>query len=160
MILSFLPQGLLFDRFFRSFTFEENLREPTVRATNACVGHQMYLGLRHFRAWQNWQSQNIEPHVFPDTELRGMHVPTLLLIGQQEGLYDPVAAVARARKLVPNLVGELIPQAKHAMFIEQRGIVDTRISEFLTGIPKDLPVNHSVGDGVASGRPATDPVSV
>jgi pimeloyl-ACP methyl ester carboxylesterase len=133
MILPFLPQRLLFDRFVRSLICKENLRDPLVHAINECVSHQWYLGFRHFRVWQNWQSQNIKPHVFPDEELYGMHVPTLLLIGQQEVLYDPVGALERARKLVSNLDGELIPRANHSMTVEQHKIVDKRILEFLKG---------------------------
>jgi pimeloyl-ACP methyl ester carboxylesterase len=152
MVFSFLPQGLLFDRFFPAFTVEENLRDPIVRAMNERVSHQMYLGVKHFSVWKNWRSQNIEPHVFPDEELRGMHVPTLLLIGQQESLYDPVAALERARKLIPNLESALIPQAKHAMTQEQHGLVDKRILAFLQAA---LPADQG-----SLTRRATTPVAV
>jgi pimeloyl-ACP methyl ester carboxylesterase len=60
-----------------------------------------------------------------------MRVPALLLIGQQEVLYDPVAALERARRLLPNLKGELIPRASHAMTIERHEVVDERILAFL-----------------------------
>jgi pimeloyl-ACP methyl ester carboxylesterase len=69
--------------------------------------------------------------VFPDQELRGIHVPTLLLIGQQEMLYDRVAALRRARSLIPNVEAELIPRANHAMTIEQHAVVDERVLGFL-----------------------------
>jgi pimeloyl-ACP methyl ester carboxylesterase len=124
MVLPFLHRRALFEMSLRTFTLKENLRDPIVRAMMERVGQQMYLGLKHFSVWKNWQSQNIEPHVFPDEELRGMHVPTLLLIGQQESLYDPVAALERARKLIPNLESASIPQAKHAMTVEQHEIMD------------------------------------
>jgi pimeloyl-ACP methyl ester carboxylesterase len=131
LILPFLPQRLLFDRFMRAMFVEENLRDPLFSAINERAGHQVYLGFRHFRIWKHWSAQQINPHVFPDEELRGMHVPTLLLIGQQEVLYDPLAALERARRLVPNLQSELIPQASHAMTMEQHEIVDQRILAFL-----------------------------
>ena len=35
---------------------------------------------------------------FSDEELRGMQVPTLLLVGEQEVLCDPKAALERARR--------------------------------------------------------------
>jgi pimeloyl-ACP methyl ester carboxylesterase len=159
VIFPFLPQRLLFDWFVRAMIVEGNLHDPVFFAVNERVGHQMYLGLKHFRVWQNWRSQRIEPHVFPDEELRGMHVPTLLLIGQQEILYDPVAALERARMLVPNLEAELIPQANHSMTIEQHEVVDKRIVEFLKASPKDLPISRSAADSLASGRPAADTVS-
>ncbi len=95
MILPFLPQRLLFDRFMRSTTFQENLRDPVVHTIDECLRYQMYLGFRHFRLWKHWAEQSIKPHVFPNEELRGMHVPTLLLIGEQEVLYAPVGALER-----------------------------------------------------------------
>jgi pimeloyl-ACP methyl ester carboxylesterase len=133
MILPFLPQRLLFDRFMRSTTFQENLRDPVVHTIDECLRHQTYLGFRHFRLWKHWAEQSIKPHVFPDEELRGMHVPTLLLIGEQEVLYDPVAALERARKLVPNLEGELVPRASHDMTMGQHERVNKRVLEFLKG---------------------------
>jgi pimeloyl-ACP methyl ester carboxylesterase len=151
-VFSFLPQGLLFDRFFHAFALEENLRDPIVRTVMDRVGQQTYLGLKHFSVWKNWQSQNIEPHVFPDEELRGMHVPTLLLIGQQESLYDPVAALERARKLIPDLESGLIPQATHGMTQEQHELVDKRILAFLQAA-------HTADQGSLTGR-ATSPVAV
>ena len=60
-----------------------------------------------------------------------MQVPTLLLIGQQEALYDSAAALERARRLIPNIEGELIAQANHEMTISKHEIVDPRVLEFL-----------------------------
>jgi pimeloyl-ACP methyl ester carboxylesterase len=131
LILPFLPQRLLFDRFLRTTVLEENLRDPQTQITNERVGRQTYVGFRHFRVWKYWLAQMIAPHVFPDDELRGMRVPTLLLIGQQETLYDSAVALERARRLLPDLDGELIPRANHAMTVEQHKIVDRRILEFL-----------------------------
>lgn len=70
--------------------------------------------------------------VFSDEELRGMRVPTLLLIGREEALYDPKAALERARRLIPNLKGEMVPWANHDMTISQHEIVDRRVVDFLT----------------------------
>jgi pimeloyl-ACP methyl ester carboxylesterase len=131
MILPFLPRRVLFERSWRSFTLEENLSDPVVHALNERVGQQMYLAFRYFRVWRNWGSQNLKPQVFPDEELSGISVPTLLLIGQQEVLYDPLAALERAKKLIPNLDSELIPRASHALPQGQHRIVNARILEFL-----------------------------
>jgi pimeloyl-ACP methyl ester carboxylesterase len=60
-----------------------------------------------------------------------MQVPTLLLIGQQEALYDSKAALERARRLIPNFEGELLPQANHEMTISKHEYVDQRLLEFL-----------------------------
>jgi len=60
-----------------------------------------------------------------------MQVPMLLLIGDEESLYDPVQALQRAKGLVPNLEAELIPRANHSMTMEQHDVVDRRILAFL-----------------------------
>jgi pimeloyl-ACP methyl ester carboxylesterase len=131
MLLPFLPQHLLFDRFARRMFVPANLRDPIFRAINERLGHQCYLGFRHFRLWKYWGSQSIAPHVFSDEELRGLQKPTLLLMGQQEALYDSAAALERARRLIPQLESDLIPQANHAMTIEQHAVVDQRVLAFL-----------------------------
>jgi pimeloyl-ACP methyl ester carboxylesterase len=58
-------------------------------------------------------------------------VPTLLLIGEHEVVCDPAAALARARRLFPDVQGELVPKCSHDMCFSQRGIVDARVLEFL-----------------------------
>jgi len=57
---------------------------------------------------------------FSDDELR---VPRLLLIGEQEVLYDPVGALSRAGRLIPGLIGELIPGASHDLAFRRPAIV-------------------------------------
>jgi pimeloyl-ACP methyl ester carboxylesterase len=91
----------------------------------------VYLGYKHFRVWKYWQSQNIQPRVLPDEELRSLQVAVLLLVGQQETLYDPVAAVERAKTLIPHLESEFISSANHAMTIERHAVVNKRILTFL-----------------------------
>jgi pimeloyl-ACP methyl ester carboxylesterase len=86
----------------------------------------MYLGSRYFR-----MQGGVLPSVFSDEELRSLQVPTLLLIGQQEVLYDPEAALERARRLIPNFEGELLPRANHEMTVSKHEIVDRRVLEFL-----------------------------
>jgi pimeloyl-ACP methyl ester carboxylesterase len=60
-----------------------------------------------------------------------MHVPTLLLIGEGEAIYDPAAALDRARRVVPDLRGELVPRANHDLCLNQYRIVDARVLDFL-----------------------------
>jgi pimeloyl-ACP methyl ester carboxylesterase len=68
-----------------------------------------------------------------DEELRGVKNSTLLLIGQQESLYDPVAAIERAKRLIPNIQAELIPHAGHELPGGQPETVNRKILEFLKG---------------------------
>lgn len=127
MLTKFIPRRFVLDSFLRWFTYEENLRDTSTRAVMDCLAEQMYLGGKYFHL-----QTGVGPWiVFSDEELRGMRVPTLLLIGQQEVLYDPEAALERARRLIPNFEGELVPRASHDMTISQHEIVNRRVLEFL-----------------------------
>jgi pimeloyl-ACP methyl ester carboxylesterase len=130
MLNTLFRRRFAMDSFVRWTAYEENLRDPSTRLIMYCIADQMYLGTRYFR-----MQAGVPPGVYSDEELRGIQVPTLLLIGQQEVLYDPEGALERARKLIPNFEGELVPQASHEMTISQHEIVDRRILKFLRESP-------------------------
>jgi pimeloyl-ACP methyl ester carboxylesterase len=131
MPMSFFPKRFLVESFMHWCMFKENLQRPDIRLLDTCMVDQMWLGLKHFRMQP--ETLKVAPVPFTDDELRAMQVPTLLLIGQQEVLFDPVAALERARKLIPNLEGELVPRANHLMTAEQHERVNQRVLEFLKG---------------------------
>jgi pimeloyl-ACP methyl ester carboxylesterase len=58
-------------------------------------------------------------------------VPTLLLMGDHEVIYDPARALGRARRLVSDFEGELVPGCSHDMCFSQHRIVDGRVLDFL-----------------------------
>ena len=89
----------------------------------------MYLGLKYFRV--PTETLRALPAAFSDDELRAMRVPVLLLFGDHERIYDPAAALARARRLLPDFQGELVPQSSHDMCFSQRRLVDRRVLDFL-----------------------------
>jgi pimeloyl-ACP methyl ester carboxylesterase len=126
MLNTLFPRRFMMESFLRWMTYEENLRDPSTRLIMNCLTDQMYLGSRYFR-----MQAGVLPSVFSDEELRSLQVPTLLLIGQQEVLYDPEAALERARRLIPNFEGELLPRANHEMTVSKHKIVDRRVLEFL-----------------------------
>ena len=106
------------------------------RALSKLMARQMYLGL-HVR---NELVRLGAPAIpFSDNELRSLRVPTLLLIGEEEVLYDPVAALSRARRLIPGLVGDLIPGASHDLAFRQPKIVDERLLAFLATVEERRP---------------------
>jgi pimeloyl-ACP methyl ester carboxylesterase len=90
-----------------------------------------YLGLKHFRF--SPESSRTLPGALSDDALRGLQVPVLLLIGEQEVIYDPAKAMTRARKLIPDFRGELVPACNHDMYVSQRQIVDPQVLDFLNG---------------------------
>jgi pimeloyl-ACP methyl ester carboxylesterase len=126
MLTNLIPRRFMMESFVRWMTYEENLRDPSTRLIMNCLTDQMYLGSRYFR-----MQAGVLPSVFSDEELRSLQVPTLLLIAQQEVLYDPEAALERARRLIPNFEGELLPRANHEMTVSKHEIVDRRVLEFL-----------------------------
>jgi pimeloyl-ACP methyl ester carboxylesterase len=90
------------------------------------VRRQFTLGTRYFRT-----GTVVPPLPYKDEELRGVKPPTLLLIGQHEALYDPVAAAERAKRLIRDIRAELIPQAGHELPTSQPETVNRRVLEFL-----------------------------
>jgi pimeloyl-ACP methyl ester carboxylesterase len=72
------------------------------------------------------------PSKFSDEQLSNTKAPTLLLIGQNEVIYDSIdATVERAKKLISNIQTEIISDAGHLPNIDQPEIVNARILKFL-----------------------------
>jgi len=71
------------------------------------------------------------PTVFTDTELKRVNLPALLLVGTREKIYNPNKAIERARRLMPKLKTEIIPEAGHLMIMDQPGIINHLILKFL-----------------------------
>jgi pimeloyl-ACP methyl ester carboxylesterase len=126
MPMMFLPRRFVVNSFMSWLTYQENLHAAHTHAIYDCLVDQMYLGARYFH-----MQAGVMPGVFSDDELRALQAPTLLLIGRQEVIYDPAAALERARRLVPHFEGELVPRASHDMSFSQAQLVDARILEFL-----------------------------
>jgi pimeloyl-ACP methyl ester carboxylesterase len=55
----------------------------------------------------------------------------LLLIGENDVMYDAAEALARARRLIPDFTGELIPNCGHEMCGSQSRVVDACVLDFL-----------------------------
>jgi pimeloyl-ACP methyl ester carboxylesterase len=73
------------------------------------------------------------PRVFSDQELRRIHAPVLLLIGDHEVIYNPARVMRRATRLVSGLRAELVPEANHSAQYTAPDFVNARILEFLAG---------------------------
>jgi pimeloyl-ACP methyl ester carboxylesterase len=96
----------------------------------------MYLGLKHFRFQP--ETLRVAPTVFSDEELRAMHIPTLLLMGDREVIYDSAEALRLARSLIADFEGELVPRSSHDMCFSQHRIVDARVMQFLGGTSRSV----------------------
>ncbi len=89
----------------------------------------IYLGLKYFRMPP--ETSRIMPTPLSDDALASLPMPVLLLIGEDEVLYDASAALARARRLIPSVDGALVPGCRHDMVFRRADIVDARVVEFL-----------------------------
>jgi pimeloyl-ACP methyl ester carboxylesterase len=71
------------------------------------------------------------PPVCRDEELRELKMPTLLLFGDHEVIYNAKAALKRATKLIPHVETAVIPGAGHGLNFDRPELVNQRILEFL-----------------------------
>lgn len=71
------------------------------------------------------------PGLFSDNDLKRIQTPTLVLIGEQEVLYDPGAAIARALRLIPGVEARLVTGCAHLLIMERPGEIDRAILDFL-----------------------------
>jgi len=90
----------------------------------------IHLGLKHFR--MPVETARIMPVVFSDRELRSIQMPVLLLYGDHEVICDPAKALDRARRLIPDCKGHLVPGPRHEMCVSHWRIVDGRVLDFLS----------------------------
>jgi pimeloyl-ACP methyl ester carboxylesterase len=136
IVKQFMLRGMLMGILQIRFTADSFMGWMGIRDTpgdlvSRCLLDLFYLGMKHFRMPP--ETAFIMPTVFSDEELRGLKVPVLLLIGDSEVIYNPAKALGRAKRLIPNLEGELVPNSNHNMCGAHYQIVDERVLDFLNG---------------------------
>ncbi len=72
------------------------------------------------------------PTVYTDEELKQIDHPALLLIGSEEKIYNPQKAINRARRWMPDLSAEIVPDAGHLLIMDRPDIINARILKFLS----------------------------
>lgn len=95
---------------------------------NESFARQFTSGVKHFRYPDPQKS--IFTNVFSDAELKSITVPTLFIVGENEVIYNPVAAIERVNQLIPNAETILVPHASHLVSMEQPELVNNRILKF------------------------------
>jgi pimeloyl-ACP methyl ester carboxylesterase len=104
---------------------------------------QLYQGVKNIR----FPPQIVRPFVFSDDELRTVIMPTLVVIGDKEVIYDPQAALERATRLIPCCETEIIPNAGHDLMRDQPALVNRSILQFLNGQVRHVRANPSLQIG-------------
>lgn len=88
---------------------------------------QFYHGIVGFA----WKYKILIPTVYTDEELMGIRVPTLLMVGTKEVIYNHKRAVTRATRLIPHIQTRLIPGVGHGTNLENADFVNREIIRFL-----------------------------
>ncbi len=125
MLSGVIPTRRMMDSFMRWAGLEDT---PGDEVTGRLLD-LMWVGGRSYRMPP--ETRSLMPTQFSDEELRGLEMPVLLLIGDREVIYDPVKALARARRLVPHLESDLIPDCSHDMAVSHPPLISTRVLAFL-----------------------------
>lgn len=73
----------------------------------------------------------LAPTVFSDAELQNLTVETLLLVGEDETIYNPRKMLEKAKRLIPNVTTQQVPNAGHGLTIEQPEIINEAVKAFL-----------------------------
>ena len=113
MVRQFMLRGMSMAFFPARFTVRSFMRWLGFTIGPGSDFELMYLGMKHFRFAP--ATLRVLPTAFSHGELSTVTVPTLLLFGTNEVIYDPVKALERARRLIPDLESELVPDASHDM---------------------------------------------
>jgi len=94
-------------------------------------GHDEHSEILYQRFKNGQLLLKVAPRTFSDDEIQRLTMPTLLLVGDRELLYNPKAAVERAKRLLPNGDADLIADCNHAVVSDQTERVSARILKFL-----------------------------
>lgn len=130
-LLRAVPAGLFSTfrathRFFKWASVYRTIDRPAYHQQFNTMINQATVGEQHCQ-----QFIRVVPSKLSDIQLRHITAPTLLLIGKQEVIYDPVKAIERARWLIPNLRAELLPNASHDLVFAQPQLINRHITAFL-----------------------------
>jgi pimeloyl-ACP methyl ester carboxylesterase len=89
-------------------------------------GNCLYMGFKCFQ-----QRFFVYLSVLSDREWRELKPPTLFLVGEHEKLYDAGQALARLRRVAPQVRTGLIPEAGHDLTMVQAELINNKVLDFL-----------------------------
>ncbi|AIQ13400.1 alpha/beta fold hydrolase [Paenibacillus durus] len=77
------------------------------------------------------KSKSIWPSVIPNDELKNIKSDVMLLLGEEEVIYNPVKGLKRAKKWIPRIDAKLLKNVGHGMSMEQPDLINNYILSFL-----------------------------
>jgi pimeloyl-ACP methyl ester carboxylesterase len=111
---------------FQSFINWLGGKSPDEKTYDSPLSKQAMFGMMHFKT-----KMRVIPGVFSKEELAGLALPTLVVLGEREVIYDPKVALAKARELMPAVQTELIPETGHALPMERPEVLNQITETFL-----------------------------
>jgi pimeloyl-ACP methyl ester carboxylesterase len=71
------------------------------------------------------------PNIFDDRALKNITIPTLLLVGEKEVIYNPQKVLDRAGRTMPNITTQLVTDGTHMMSWEKKEIINAQMIAYL-----------------------------
>ena len=81
--------------------------------------------------YYKWKVKPIIPKVIPEERLKTISLPTLLIMGEKEVIYNPRRAVMRAKECIPHIETVMIPNVSHCLFMKGADKVNDLVIHFL-----------------------------
>jgi len=82
-------------------------------------------------SWKAGRPNTLQMPVFKDEQLSSLHVPTLVLFGSEDPLYDMAKAASRLSSVAPRIQVKIIPDAGHLFPIEKPEATNRALVDFL-----------------------------
>lgn len=134
LVKQFMPRAVLSSLppkkfWFYSFMGWMGVKQGLGREFSQSLLDMMWLAGRSIK--MSSETMRVMPTVYSDEELSTLKMPVLLLIGENEVIYNAEKALARAKILIPDLTGKIVPDCGHDISFTQHEIVDEQILTFL-----------------------------
>jgi pimeloyl-ACP methyl ester carboxylesterase len=130
-----IPHPYFIKRMVRWALHDAAAGSPTERGVVADMAENAWLGLRCFKL-----RQLVGPRVLSDEEWRAFEIPVLLMIGENEVIYDLTGAeaIARVNRVAPGIETELFSGCGHDLTIVRPERFNRTVLDFLEN-PRSTP---------------------
>ena len=128
MSTGFLLRGLLATLFPRA---------AIVRGFFKYLASRQYAGMPNWAmdgliiGWQAGRPDSRQMPVIQDAELSSLHIPTLLLLGSEDPIYNAAKAASRVHSVAPHIQVEIIADAGHLFPVERSDATNKSLLKFL-----------------------------
>lgn len=118
-LTSFLPGAATVRSFFRYLASTEYGGMPDWAIDDVVI------------RWRAGRAVNEQPPIFKDTQVSALHIPTLVLLGSQDPIYNVAKAASRLSAVAPHIQVEIISGAGHLLPVERPEVANAALLKFL-----------------------------